>query len=248
MIRIPFSALICSLILSACNQNNKHPNFQQTEKPTPFPKVFDTLGLEVVYQIFREKAPTWQSTGEYHFNYIGKYKDTIYTSFIIFNHIPLEVFSDDVKGKKQEVINPHEPFQKYHIEWGRKSHYHYSDSVNIEIQVNTSRKVADSYPVMLTNKDSEPILIGYGEILPLIMEAKDKKGNWRPIEQRFTYGCGNGVGKIILPPNEIVITLASIFKGNYKTQLRLKYGKNYSKPFDGSIRHSQFEYEKPNYH
>ncbi len=51
----------------------------------------------------------------------------------------------------------------------------------------------------------------------------------------------------MLPPNEIVITLAPIFKGNYKTQIRLKYGKNYSKPFDGSIRYSQFEHKKWNY-
>lgn len=233
--------ILVILFLYSC-QNNQSKEIK-VEEPLPFPIVLDTIGLDRFPRLDREKDPMWFSTGQYNFNYIGKYKDTIYATFILFNHIPLEPFLDE----DQEIVKPNDPFvkyHKYHIEWGRESPYHYSDSFDIEIQVNTSGKTANTYPVMLTNKESDTIEIGYGEVLPLIMEAKDKKGNWRPIEGRYTYGCGNGVGRIFLPPNEIVITLARIFKGDYKTQLRLKYGKNYSKPFDGSINYSQFEYEK----
>ena len=45
-------------------------------------------------------------------------------------------------------------------------------------------------------------------------------------------------------PNHIAITLVPIFTGDYKTQLRLKCGNNYSNAFVGAIKHSQFEYEK----
>lgn len=55
--------------------------------------------------------------------------------------------------------------------------------------------------------------------------------------------CGNGVGTIILPPNEIVLSSAPIFNGNFKTELRLTVPKTdiYSNTFDGSINYRQFE-------
>ena len=61
------------------------------------------------------------------------------------------------------------------------------------------------------------------------------------LSEILTYICGNGLGKIMLPPNEIVVTSAMIYNGHYKTDLRLKIGKNYSKPFKGTINYRQFD-------
>jgi hypothetical protein len=55
------------------------------------------------------------------------------------------------------------------------------------------------------------------------------------------YGCGVGISSVILPPNECALTFAPIFKGNYKTQLRLKLGENYSNIFYSSINYRQFQ-------
>lgn len=94
------------------------------------------------------------------------------------------------------------------------------------------------------NKHADTIVVGYGVLIPIILEAKNKQGKWNPIQDRYIVGCGTGVGHIFLPPNQIVITLAPIFNGDYKTQLRLKCGNNYSNTFTGSIKYSQFEYKK----
>ena len=73
------------------------------------------------------------------------------------------------------------------------------------------------------------------------MKAKDSLSNWKPVEKKWTYICGNGVGSIILPPNEIVITSAMIYNGGHETDLRLKIGKNYSKTYKGKINYRQFD-------
>lgn len=53
--------------------------------------------------------------------------------------------------------------------------------------------------------------------------------------------CGTGLSTIILPPNEIAVTFVPVFKGNYKTQLRLTDGKNHSASFEGKIFYTQFQ-------
>jgi hypothetical protein len=73
------------------------------------------------------------------------------------------------------------------------------------------------------------------------LEAKDSTGNWRPIEEPYVYMCGNGVGTIILPPTEVVLSFVPITNGNYLTQLRLVFGNNHSAPYVGYINYRQFE-------
>jgi len=111
----------------------------------------------------------------------------------------------------------------------------------IDIQVDTTIKISGLYPVMLTNLDIDTISIGYGNHIPLIMEATDSFGNWKPIQEISIYLCGNGVGTINLPPSECVLTLAPNYQGNYKTELRLTLGDSHSKSFIGLINYSQFE-------
>lgn len=53
--------------------------------------------------------------------------------------------------------------------------------------------------------------------------------------------CGNGVGTIILPPNEIGLSATMIYNGNYSTTLRLKIDSTFSNEFKGNINYRQFE-------
>ena len=142
---------------------------------------------------------------------------------------------------KSKVQKNENPYKKYIIEWNAKNRFKLNRTPKIEIQVDNSIKLTNAYPVLIRNNYSDTIQIGYGGRIPLILEAKDKSGKWKPIQDRFVFMCGNGVESELLPPKEIAMTLVPIFKGKYKTQLRLKLGENKSNPFWGNISYSQFE-------
>lgn len=92
-----------------------------------------------------------------------------------------------------------------------------------------------SYPVLIKNLSKDTLRFGYGEHLPIIMEAKDSTGSWRPIQQRYRYFCGTGLTIFFIPPREIAISSNVLFKGDFETSLRLAYG------FDGAIKSHSFE-------
>ena len=243
MFRISLSTLILLIIFLASCATNDAVKSNWKEKNSPFPIVLDTLDVESIYRYTRDSDINEISTAEYHFNYIGKYRDTIYPSFIIFKSQTPEypVIPNQEEDKRRYLLQT--IFQKYHIENELEKDYRWSDS-SIEIRINTSNKLISSYPVLLQNTGKDTVYIGRGQILPIVMEAQDKQGKWCPIQDYYPSGCGTGLGYIFLPPNEIALTMAPIFHGNYRTKLRLKLGKNYSNVFTGHIRYSQFKYRK----
>ncbi|MFI2743333.1 hypothetical protein ACG2LH_11370 [Zhouia sp. PK063] len=97
-----------------------------------------------------------------------------------------------------------------------------------------------AYPVYIKNEEEDSVIIGYDRFIPLILEAKDSLNQWRPIEKNYKFKCGMGISGIILPPKYVIISSKIIFKGNFKTQLRLKLGNNYSNEYMGYINYSQF--------
>jgi hypothetical protein len=184
---------------------------------------------------------TEMQTGNYNPFYIGLYKDTVFKS-------------------------PHEEIPKYFaypilespgMNEGR--FYKWPDSAAIALFVDTTRTLSHSlpldeddrsfksYPVTIVNDHDDTINIGYGDHIPVIMEALDTNGQWKPIEEQFVYMCGTGLNRIILPPGNIVVTYAFVYKGNYRTKLRLRYvtGKPeaVSNEFYGSINRTQFKNE-----
>lgn len=208
-----------------------------------FPVVIDTITSERILVFGKDASASWLTTANYGLYFIGKAKDTISIgSKIRFIDFPLP--KNPKKNKKRVDYENH--LKKYYIEWDDPRKIDYLATSKIEILVDTSHKISNYYPLLLTNKSKNPAFIGYGFTIPIIMEAKDSLGKWKPIQEKFIYGCGNGVGTIMLPSEESVLTLAPIFNGNYKTQLRFVFNNNYSKPFSGSINYSQFE-SKYNY-
>lgn len=138
-------------------------------------------------------------------------------------------------------------YSNYFLDWTHLRNYTNYDSVELNILIDTSQLITNkrrkAYPVIIENLHSDTIYIGYGGYIPIITEALNEKGDWKPIEYRHIYMCGNGVESIILPPKQIVVTSELVYMGNFKTKLRLKLGSNYSREFTGSINLSQFESE-----
>lgn len=102
-----------------------------------------------------------------------------------------------------------------------------------------------SFPVFIENLSTDTLNIGFGDILPIFIEAKDIEGNWRPIQRQFIYDCGTGLTEFILNPGQIAITTMKKFAGDFKTKLRLVFGysdnKIHSNEIDGQINLTQFE-------
>jgi len=219
--------------LYSCNGN------KNTDKEI---EVFD-FKTPVVQDTFKtnriERVTVWLQNGNYNPLYIGPREDSIYVSY-----------RPDLK--------------KYFVYDEDMRNYNRPDSSGIKLVVDTTNFISDhskiweddgsmlstksfkAFPVFVINTSKDTLSIGYGDHLPIIMEAMDTKGNWRPIEERYIYMCGTGLNGIILPPKEIVVTSAPIDKGKFKTKLRLRYNNILSQEFYGTINPTQFdsEYDK----
>jgi len=103
-----------------------------------------------------------------------------------------------------------------------------------------------SYPVFIYNQSSKRFLITtqFGS-LPMITEALDEFGEWKPIEY-FSYSwCWDDMFGIPLLPGYFILTNTIKYHGEYETKLRLKIKIKrkiyYSNIFIGSIKKSQLE-------
>lgn len=78
----------------------------------------------------------------------------------------------------------------------------------------------------------------------LIQEAKNKIGEWKPIEYWRYSTCGNSYLSDKLKPNGIMKTVSIAYNGDFETQIRFKllsFNKvYYSNPINGFVKLSQF--------
>jgi hypothetical protein len=101
-------------------------------------------------------------------------------------------------------------------------------------------------PIFIKNISKDTLTIGYAEYLPIIIEAKNRNGEWQPIQERMRFACGNGIVNFYCPPNNIVISAMQKYSGNFKTKLRLKYesfvskSSIFSNEINGEINEKQF--------
>lgn len=96
-----------------------------------------------------------------------------------------------------------------------------------------------AYPILITNHSEDTIMIDCEREFDAILEAKDSMNNWSMIK------CSNkhslwSEKYYRMPPNYSIITATHISKGDYKTKLRLKFGKNTSNEWSGHINYNQF--------
>ncbi len=124
-------------------------------------------------------------------------------------------------------------YQKEHKKW-------------LLIELNTHYK---AYPFYIYNTSKKPQEISKpiaGGDLFMILEAKDEKGFWKPIEyfEQFGFLCGTGHQNYLLKPSHYIIGAIKKYEGNYETVMRIKLRSFdklfYSNEFPGKINYSQF--------
>ncbi|MEM6379655.1 MAG: hypothetical protein AAF705_15740, partial [Bacteroidota bacterium] len=178
-----------------------------------------------------------QQIGDYRPLYIGKYQDKI----LIDHNLSIEenIESNFMRGRKA-TINWTE--MDFDIFVDTKKRINQPDFLIWDYEsTEPLEKIAKSYPVLIKNMENQSGRICTGNQLTIILEAKDQDQNWRPIEEPFYYFCGTGLTHFTINPNEILITAVPIYKGSFQTELRLRFGDNYSNTFKGSINPGQFE-------
>lgn len=192
--------------------------------------------------------------------YIGKEKNKIKIDKPIFELVvPNSIRNNDSLYKTENYRNYKFFSEKYKVDINKKlktinsknASLEFDESKGIYCGVNEYEKESfkysgkiyySSFPIFIKNisKDTLDIQSVNGYLF-IGLEAKDRKGNWKPINQK-PFVCGTGVtSKIVLPPNEIIITSMFHYTGNYKTKLRLKYLDFVSREYDGSINEEQLK-------
>lgn len=243
-------------ILISCQTKTAEQSVSNNKEEFKFPVIVDTSDFKT-----SKLEATWLSTANYELLYIGKWKDTLYPDYRLkyYPIVPPPPPPPGTEFDPTDTIGYHKRLTEhkmypYYIDWMAPNNYKSWNQANISIIVDTTQRVKnddilvksespffEAYPILIKSIDKDTITIGYGHFLPLITEAKDSAGNWKPIEERWTYMCGMGVGTIILPPNEIGLSATMIYSGNYLTTLRLRIDSTFSNEFKGNINYRQFE-------
>ncbi|GGK40376.1 MULTISPECIES: hypothetical protein [Flavobacteriaceae] len=124
-----------------------------------------------------------------------------------------------------------------------------------------SNDLKQAYPILIFNQSrlTIPINLKEGWVM-MIQEAKDKEGEWKPIEYYEPFViCGNSFWSDILLPNHYAISKIYKYGGQFKTISRVKLLTNdkiyYSNEFNSFINEEQFSLpdyikskEKRNHH
>jgi len=179
------------------------------------------------------------TVAEYSPLFIGKYSPKINLSYLYYKTIEKFTFvkEDKYKLPKKDSI-------KIFVDTTRTigtpmGLYGYS---HIE-----KRNDKIAFPIFMENVSQDTVQIGYAGYLPLLIEAKDQKGNWKPIQKTLRFECGTGIFGFYLSPNNMLVSSIKIYDGNFNTKLRLVYElsneKIYSNEVNGKINSNQFENE-----
>lgn len=244
--KITSISLLLFVIVSSCNQeviNGEGKNVESDKVYEPF--VLDTLGLELSPFITFGKERIHSS-----YLYFGPKKDTI---VIGGEYKGMKLSPCDIVAIKTEELNPAGGgFYSLDCDYWNPYKKWVSPDV-LKITVDTTVRVSKplshyseefckGYLVLVEGvSDYDSIDIGYGFYLPIEIQAKDSVGNWLNIEDKLQYGCGTSLSNVIMPPSYIAVSAVYIYDGDYPTELRLKFGGNFSNTFFGKINYSQFE-------
>ena len=103
------------------------------------------------------------------------------------------------------------------------------------------------YSIYIYNNTTDSLIIQRQDrSFYLIQEAKNKNGEWKPIEYWSYASCGNSYLTDKLEPKGIIETLSVDYDGDFATKIRFKlfnYDKvYYSNVLDGRINLMQFEF------
>ncbi|UOQ54598.1 hypothetical protein [Hymenobacter cellulosivorans] len=102
-----------------------------------------------------------------------------------------------------------------------------------------------AYPVYIVNSTPRTkLLCGKDFSVYAIQEAKDRTGEWRPIESRGPEPCGNGAWIMKIRPRQMAVLLFDKYQGCFKTMLRVRLRNGNSQytsvAYEGWISETQF--------
>jgi len=148
-----FIVIFLSLFFSCVNSEQKQ-----------FPKILDEY-----YEFNISQNDDGLRMINHQPKYIGILKDTIKIEHFL---RPFNV----KMPKESKLIVKENKFKKYFIEWNYKKSFKNLDSVRVEIKIDTTQVISNenrkSYPVMFENHTKDTLAIGYGNVIPIITEAK----------------------------------------------------------------------------
>ncbi|MFT5819882.1 MAG: hypothetical protein ACI8ZM_001107 [Crocinitomix sp.] len=222
--------IISGSFIWSCNQE---PQKKESLKIESFPVVINT-GDCLEGPIEEE----YLSNSYYKLLYIGPTIDSIKVDWLLSANFYNDVI--DLDALREDL--PPAEYRAYHLSAYSKNLIP-AELLDLKIRIDTSQFINDifrQYPVFITNISLDTAIIASRYKIPAIMEAMNERGEWRAIQEPLI-GCGTGVTHVKLPPNEIVMSYAPIFNGEFKTAFRIRIGDNISNIFFGSINPNQFE-------
>lgn len=231
--------LLFGSLLLGCKQ------IKPTRLDKKFPLLIHTNGVDSTLNFDGEPLKE-MSDANYELYYIGNYRkeialDSGKISWGV-RFIPPGFTKEDIEKYNNEKKTG---FACYTLSTAKiKKSLRNGEYLKMAIQIDTAVRIGSHYPVLLRNLQKDTCVIGIGGQLSLIMEAKNPQGVWKPIQQKFQAFCSSGEELLLLPPREVALTFAPIYKGDYKTQMRIVLGTNVSKPFWGFIDAKQFDFEE----
>lgn len=213
------------LYLNCKNGENKKINFTEIQLEDKFT---NSLKLD-----FADKL----TTSELAPLYIGEIKENIAISYQTYKTV-------EKKRTYKEYKRPTKNSLEIFIDTSRiigipMGMYEYSNT--------GKRNNKMAHPIFIKNISKDTLIVGYAEYFPMIIEAKNRNGQWLPIQKRMTFMCGNGIVDFYCPPNNIIISSMPKYSGNFKTKLRLRYesfnseASIFSNEIYGVINEKQFE-------
>ena len=216
--------VLTMICCTTCKRTDDNTPIKGANDQNWFPVVIDTFGFQGI-----DCVETWRLTVGYELLYIGDKSDTIFLDYSLHSY----PYYLDWQSR-----NPDKPFRSAYLRITVDTNH---VILNEEYQVVKGDAYYNAFPVLIENYGSDTVMLGFGDMIPLIAEAKDSSGQWKPIENLWTYTCGTGLSGIFLPPEKIAISSVSIYHGDYATTLRLRLDSIVSNEFQGCINYRQFE-------
>ncbi len=186
--------------------------------------------------------------------FIGELSDTFHLS-----SQPVSMFSTRQLEEKYRLISnwtfPDSGKMQIRVDTGFDLAYRkifYSSEVDLEEKPAVDSVINyKAFPVFIHNQSDSVFSVGsHNAVGYLIREARNRQGQWVPLESPVEYFCGTGKRDLILEPNQLLLAKLVRYQGDYRTQCRLKFTRwkqtVYSNTFVDFINESQLQNQMQN--
>lgn len=183
----------------------------------------------------RKKSSLRYHTMQRRVQYIGRVSDSL--SFIDNSLILVENYRTATVGMRSS----NEP---QYADSGLVISIDTTQLIGISERISSARNSAsgenyDAYPVTIQNVTTNPLIVGTGLSIPIVIEALDQNSNWRTVDGPITYARNFNDDNIVLQPGDIVGVAVTLYSGSFQTLIRIRVFGNYSEPFIGFLNPTQ---------